>query len=166
VAGEAEALNKSYVIQGNSKIGSYDLRVDPTLQGATEVFGTPTRVGKIGRIGWNLCQGRWTEHGLTITFYNLGGEDSCKPQFGNFGRAILTDKRWRTAKGLRIGDTRYKMQSLYRPRYYKGEWATLVSEIRRFDCSLPKGCVYRMLEAKVMSGRVVAFRVNYTAGGV
>lgn len=126
-------------------------------------FGAPTRLAKTGTVS---CEGRWTEHRITISFYNLGGQDSCKPQYGNFGSAVMTGQQWRTAKGLRIGDTSYKMQSLYRPRHYRSQWATLLSEIRRFDCSLPRGCLYRKLEAKIMDGRVVAFRVNYTAGGV
>jgi hypothetical protein len=160
------AANRSYLIQGNTQIGSFNLRLDPTLQGATEAFGAPTRVAKKRPISWNICQARWPEHGLTITFYNLGGQDSCEPQYGRFASATLTDRRWRTAKGLRIGDTFQKLTRMYAPRYWKGEWATLLSEIRRADCSLPRGCLYRILEAKVMNGRVVAFRVNYTAGGV
>ncbi len=163
---DADALNKSYVIQGNTQIGSYKLRVDPTLQGAIEVFGTPTRVKRTGPQGWNACAARWAAHGINIWFYNLAGQDSCKPQYGAFGSATMTDKRWRTLKGLRIGDTYQKLTRLYSPRHFRGKWAVLVSEIRRADCSLPKGCLFPMVEAKVMNGRVVAFRVNYTAGGV
>lgn len=163
--GHAEAQNKSYVIQSNVQIGSYKLTVDPTLQGAIEVFGSPTRLGK-ARADSEICQGRWAEHGLTISFYNLGGQNPCEAQYGNFLRAILTDKRWRTAKNLRIGDTYQKLTRLYHPRHFNGQWAVLLSELRRADCSLPKGCLFPKLEAKVMNGRAVAFRVNYTAGGV
>ena len=164
--GYAQAQNKSYVIQGNVQIGSYKLSVDPTLQGAIEVFGAPTRVKRGPRDGWNSCTARWAEHGVSIWFYNLAGQDSCKPQYGAFGSATLTDKRWRTAKGLRIGDTYQKLTRVYRPRHFAGQWTVLLSELRRADCSLPKGCLFPKLEAKVMDGRVVAFRVNATAGGV
>jgi len=162
----AHAQNKSYVIQSNVQIGSYKLSVDPTLQGALEVFGAPTRVKRGPVDGWNSCTARWAEHGVSIWFYNLAGQDSCKPQYGAFGSATLTDKRWRTAKGLRIGDTFQKLTRLYLPRHFIGKWVVLLSELRRADCSLPKGCLYPKLEAKVMDGRVVAFRVNATAGGV
>jgi hypothetical protein len=162
----AAAANKSYVIQSNTQIGSYKLRVDPTLQGAIETFGSPTRIIRGPQDGWNSCTARWAEHGVSIWFYNLAGQDSCKPQYGAFGSATLTDKRWRTAKGLRIGDTFRKLTYLYQPRHFNGKWVVLLSEIRNYDCSLPKGCLFRKVEAKVMDGRVVAFRVNYSAGGV
>ncbi len=37
VAGQAQAVNKSYVIQSNVQIGSFNLRTDPTLQGAIAI---------------------------------------------------------------------------------------------------------------------------------
>ena len=162
----AGSVNKSKVIQGNAQIGSYKLRIDPTLQGAIEIFGSPTRKWRPSGAGAWACRTRWAAEGISMYFYNLGGEDACKPQYGNFGSATITGKGWRTAKGLRIGDTRRKMTSLYEPRHWYGQWATLLSRITHADCSLPKGCLFPMVEAKIVNGRVAAFRVNYLAGGV
>ena len=118
VAGSAFATPKSYVIQGDSKIAGYAVKVDGTLAGAIQRFGEPTSLRHDrgpGLQGWNACVGRWRGIGLKIVFYNLGGQDSCRPQYGYFRDALITGKQWRTAVGLRIGHP-WKYIARYHPR--------------------------------------------------
>jgi len=153
----AGSLNKSMVIQGNAQIGSYKLRIDPTLQGAIEVFGTP----KIRRERFG-CTARWVGQGISMSFYNLGGQDACKPQYGYFRFATITAKGWRTVKGLGIGDTSYKMHALYRRvRWDTQQWAGISFNTQAMFVH----GAYSTVQAKIMNGRVVAFRVWYPAGG-
>lgn len=155
----------SFVIQGDYKIGGYAVKQDGTLFGAIEEFGEPTSLRRGGgRLrGWNACVARWRELGLRIVFYNLGGEDSCRPQHGYFRDALITGRQWRTSKGLRIRQPRR-----YLFRYYAGArpsvsglWWTLVP--RKWPYG--GGGTYAGLAAKVVDGWVVAFQVYYQAGG-
>jgi hypothetical protein len=93
----------------------------------------------------------------------LVGENSCRPQYGYFRDALITDKRWRTSKGLRIGHP-----SRYVLRYYPAArpsssrplwWSLVLRNVPYFDRP------YAALSAKVVDGLVVAFEVYYQAGG-
>src|SRR5688572_13546610 len=103
LASSSAGQPSSFVIQGDYKIGGYPVKKDGTLFGAIEEFGEPTSLRRGGARGWNACVGRWREFGLRIVFYNLGGQDACKPQYGYFRDAIITGNQWRTSKGLRVG---------------------------------------------------------------
>ncbi len=155
------AQSRAIVIYADVKIGSYAVKSDGTLAGAIKAFGKPTSRGKSGS---TVCAVRWRRLGLRIRFYNLGGQDPCEPRYGNFGEALMTGERWRTRKGLRIGDSTRKMRALYRPRRRDGWWIWLITRSTRADC--PGVCFYPGLEAKALRGRVAAFRVHYAAGGV
>jgi hypothetical protein len=127
------------VIQGDYKIGGFAVKSDGTLFGAIEEFGEPATLRRgTGRLRlWNACVGRWRNLGLRIVFYNLGGENSCRPQYGYFRDALITDKRWRTSKGLRIGHP-----SRYVLRYYPAArpsssrplwWSLVLRNVPYFD---------------------------------
>lgn len=159
------AQPSSFVIQGDYKIGGYAVKEDGTLFGAIEEFGEPTSLRRGGaRLrGWNACVARWREFGLRIVFYNLGGQDACKPQYGYFRDATITGKQWRTSKGLRVGQPwryifRYYPRARPSPRTASW-WPLLLRRVAYFDDP------YAGLSAKVMNGWVVAFQVYYQAGG-
>jgi hypothetical protein len=154
------------VIQGDYKIGGFAVKSDGTLFGAIEEFGDPTSLrpgtGRLLR-GWNACVARWRQLGLPVVFYNLAGQNSCRPQYGYFRDAVITGKRWRTTKGLRIGDPWRYISRYYphaRPTTTRPLWWSLVMRtVPYFDKP------YVALSAKVMDGSVVAFQVYYQAGG-
>ena len=73
----------------------------------------------------------------------------------------MTGKRWVTAKGLRIGQPIRRMHALYSPRRFRGYWIWLVTRYT----PIGTGGYYAGLEAKGLNGWIVAFRVNYPAGG-
>lgn len=158
------STTRGFVIRGDHKIGAFAVKTDGTLQGAIEAFGRPTSVRR-GR--YVNCIVRWRSIGLRIEFYNLGGQNPCVPQYGYFGQALMTGKRWRTGNGVRVGDPIHKLHQRYRITRYNGYWLWLIVRSTRADCALSSGvCYYPGLEAKGLRGRVAAFRVNYASGGV
>jgi hypothetical protein len=151
------------VIQGDTTIGGYLVKKDGTLFGALQRFGTPTRTRRDPVSGWNGCEVIWRHLGLRIYFYNLAGQDPCRPQYGYFRDALVTGKRWRTASGLRIGDP---MRWIYRyhPRAKPigtGAWWSLLQRTPPWG----DGRGYAALAAKVNRGTVSAFSVWFQAGG-
>lgn len=107
-------------------------------------------------------------YGLTIFFYNLGGQDPCKPKYGHFSNAIMAGERWRTGKGLGVGmparliKRYYPRATFHRGlRYYwpSGWW--LITRRSPFG----SGGEYPGLLAETRNGIVVTFRVRYPAGG-
>jgi hypothetical protein len=74
----------------------------------------------------------------------------------------LTDKRWRTLKGLRIGDRVQRLMRLY-PASYRakgGWWGLILEDILGIGDPKP------MLSARVVNGRVTKFAVWFPAGGI
>lgn len=76
----------------------------------------------------------------------------CVPESSCFHEATLTGKGWRTAKGLRVGDTRQRLYQLYPRLKARGLWRTLLTRPGLEN-------TYPALEAKLVALRVVAFRV-------
>lgn len=154
---------RSFVIQGDAKIGGYSVKASGTLEGAIKEFGRPTTLRRGRRMGRPVasCVARWRPLGVRITFYNLAAQDPCEPQYGYFYEAVVTGKKWRTAKGLRIGDPARRLWFLYSPRRFTGSWAWLLARYTR----LGENGYYAAVEGKVLRGRVTAFRVTYLAGG-
>ena len=148
---------RSFVIHADHRIGGYAVRADGTLGGALAEFGTPTRISRGRGAHRRTCEVVWRPLGLRMTFSNAA-RNPCASRWGYFAQAVLTGARWRTAKGLRIGDPERRLRVLYTPRRSAGRWWWLVV---RYS---PVATVHYGLEAKTMNGAVVAFRLNYTAG--
>lgn len=155
----ASAAPSSYVIQGDYRIDGYAVKANGKLAGAVAAFGQP---GSLRRGPRENCAARWPSLGLRIGFYNLGGANPCRPETGFFGSALVTGRRWRTANGLRIGDRAITILIRHpkaRPSPQERNWWWLVPRFTQATGG------YGGLEAKVVKGRVAAFRVNYQAGG-
>jgi hypothetical protein len=160
--GAANAV-PSFVVQGDTKIGSFAVKADGSLGGAIRAFGQP----RLRRTG-EACRATWKPHGLTMSFYNLGGANPCTPRFGRFSKAIMHGTRWRTDKGLQIGMPsrlirRYYPRATFRRglRFYwpSGWW--LVPRPELFG----DGGTYPGLLAETARGSVSSFQVRYPAGG-
>jgi hypothetical protein len=164
LAAAPAALAASFVIQGDYRIGGYAVKADGSLAGVIDEYGRPTSVRR--RFQGGACDVRWRAIGLFVEFYNLGGDDSCRPASGRFRRATMTGRRWRTAKGLRIGDSVARLRRLYpratfrAERFYGRAW-WLVTRTSPFGLRDD----YPGLRATVRNGRVQAFVVEYAAGG-
>jgi len=80
---------------------------------------------------------------------------TCQPETSCFETAIMTGSRWRTEKGLRIGNPRQRLYALYPRVSGSGAWRELYAAP-----SIEPGLTFPGLEAKLVNRRVAAFRVN------
>jgi Zn-dependent alcohol dehydrogenase len=79
----------SFVIHGDTKIGTYAVQADGSLAGVIRAFGEPARL-------WRTvegCSGVWPSYGLTVDVYNVGGQSPCTPKYGRFSKAVMHGKR-------------------------------------------------------------------------
>jgi hypothetical protein len=152
-----------FTIGGDWRMGSFAVKEDGTLRGAIDAFGSPSSKER----DHEVCTVRWTRHGLRIVFYNLGGNNPCRPRFGFFGNARAKSAEWDTNRGLQIGDRQRRLKRLYpsatfhraRPFWPAGWW--LVTRRSQFGT---RGS-YPGLLAVIDERRVAAFQVRYPAGG-
>src|SRR5262245_29606867 len=151
------AAAPSQVIQGDVKLGAFAIQSDGSLGGAIRALGAPTSRSRHAA----GCKMRWASLGVQILFYNLGGQDPCSNAFGRFGKATVVGSGWRTSNGLRIGDSLARLRQVFPHSGKHGDWYWLVIRPSRFGYSGH----YAGLQAKISSGRVVAFVVTYQAGG-
>lgn len=160
----ASASAHEFTISGDWKLGSFAVKRDGTLRGAIDAFGRP---GSKERDGV-ACVVRWPRHGLKIQFYNLGGQNPCRPAFGFFSRARAQGRHWRTDRGLEIGDRQRRLRNLYpNARFHSAEpgfWPAGWWLVRRWS-SIGSGGYYPGLLATMQDRRVVRFHVRYPAGG-
>ena len=115
------------------RIGAYRFGSDPTYAAAVKAFGRPTSVTA-------TCVARWSKLGLELRF-----GPACAGWIG----ATVSSGPWRTAAGLRVGDTLARLRRLYpAARYVTPAWLLVY---RRGEVGLT---VY--LQAFVRAGRVTA----------
>lgn len=164
IALPASASAASYVIRGDTRIGTFRVKADGTLNGVIRAFGQPDTL----RGGGISCKAVWRSHGLTISFYNLGGQNACTPNGGHFSQAVMRGERWQTASGLRVGMParvirRFHPRAKWHPglrHYWPAAW-WLVTRTYPFG----SGSEYPGLLAETRNRRVFGFRVRYPAGG-
>lgn len=136
---------RSFVIVRDVSIGGFPR--DATVERAEAVFGQPT--GWRDRI-YDRCTLLWRTLGLEMeTYYSQGALDPCGPS-GRHVSTTATDRRWRTSKGLRVGDPAAKLRRLYPKASHqgKGEWWLILRPFAGIE--LPG------LAARVQKGRVVS----------
>jgi hypothetical protein len=153
----APSAEGEIVIVGDAKLGRFEVKRDGTLEGAIQAFGRPASLRRADV----TCYARWPAIRLRITFYNLGGQNPCRPQWGHFSRAEIVGRDWQTRSGLRIGDPLRSLRARYPGAELHAPYWWLV--VRRSPFG--SGGRYAGLSAKVRDGRVVAFIVRYPAGG-
>jgi hypothetical protein len=145
-------IQPQFVVHGDAYIGAFPVRRDGTRVGLVRAFGRPTTL----RHTVTGCRARWPQLGMRVDLYNLGRGDRCK----FFRKAVLTGRRWQTAKGLRIGDSLARARELFPRARRHGVWMWLIP---RFYSVGDRH--YAGLAAKLALDRVVAFRVEYPSGG-
>jgi hypothetical protein len=161
----ASANAHTFTIHGDWKIGSFLVKDDGTLRGAIDAFGQPTDRDR--RFGGSACIVRWPQHGLKITFYNLGGRNPCRPAYGFFSNARAHGPHWETNRDLAIGDRRRRLRDLYPgATYHSAESGSPAGWwLVRRRSPFGTGGYYPGLLATLEDRRVDAFHVRYPAGG-
>jgi hypothetical protein len=138
-----------YTIHGDRRIGA--LRVGTgTLAQARVVYGPPTHVRPRGQ----TCGVRWSADGLYVSFLAFGA-DPCAS--GGATYAVAAGRRWRTDRGLRIGQSVTRLRALYRRAkpHRDGWWL-----ITRHACAEVGGQPFPGLKARTAHRRVTAFVVS------
>jgi hypothetical protein len=139
-------------------IGDFRPARNPRLGAAIRAFGRPSS----RRGGGEICRVRWADLGVRITFQNFGGVDSCEPSGGRAQKAVVGgDSRWRTAKGLRVGNRVTRLRRLYPRARRTPRGFRLAQGILPFGAPVP----YAVLGARVAGGRVRAFTLFIGAAG-
>jgi hypothetical protein len=166
------------VDEASTVIGDYRAEDDPTLRGATAVFGEPSECRILPVTKFSLV--RWRQLGLRMEFgsyggYPRGGNACVSRAHARLSRVYVTGPRWRTSRGLRVGDTQDRLAELYPkanrvrgadidwagadPGRWRGWWLVVrVTHIGEFH-------PYPALLARVGRGRVSEFVVHVGAQG-
>jgi hypothetical protein len=107
------------------RIGPYyfarDAGLGHSYPGALRAFGSPSSRGADPTVP-GVCTVRWVALGLDVRFSSPeGAADACSParlRQSTWDGATAHARRWRTAKGLAVGDSVARLRSLYpRARY-------------------------------------------------
>lgn len=137
-----------YVIVRDVTVGGFPRA--GTVRQAIEVFGAPTTQEKGA---FDKCTLSWRSHGVVMeTYYTNAISDPCGPD-GRHSKTTVTDRRWRTSTGLKIGDQLGKLRQLY-PKAQKdapGTWRLTTRPLA--------GLPFPGLEARLKNGRVISFTV-------
>jgi hypothetical protein len=125
----------------------------PAYPRAVAAFGTPSSRGTDDPVESNLCTVRWRGLGLDMGFATSAPKPCLAGKLGRsgwFGASVYT-RRWRTERGLRVGDSVAKLRRLYPRATFK---------------DVPPQAPYWVLESRTQAGRgPVPYLVAETWGG-
>lgn len=128
---------------------------------ATAAFGRPTSRGRDTPES-NVCTVRWEAVGVDVGFaWSPGPCTRANLKRASWAGMRLFGLRWRTGRGLRIGDPAARIKKLYpRARHVSrppqpGEWWLVTRSRGEFGAE-------PLLVAEVGAGRVIALRVPPT----
>ena len=117
VAIAAQAGNDFTIVAGwqqsRQRIGPYHFGSEPTYAAAVRAFGRPASSGSAE--GSGVCTVRWTRLALEIRFASAVS-DPCSVEGlrrGTWSGATVHAAPWRTARGLRVGDSVARLRALY-----------------------------------------------------
>jgi hypothetical protein len=111
-----------------TRIGSFNTTSSrfrqPTLARAIAAFGRPS---SRRRSTGNVCIVNWGKLGIRAQFANLGGirpgQTVCTPSVGLLDRVTVRGRGFQTQKGLRVGDSTERLQTLHPGATYQdGTW--------------------------------------------
>lgn len=152
----ARVAAPTLVIQGDHVVGGLRMARGTAAQAAVR-FGAPTSKRAQGQ----SCLIAWRSLGLAINFLSFEGQPCTK---GVAVIATVTNRgRWRTALGLRAGDTIARLRTLFphavrhtaEPAGLNGFWL-----VPRRACEEVGGQPYPGLLALIRNGRVPALVVR------
>lgn len=159
-ASTAWAAKATFVVQGDSTVGGLRIgRATPATAVKRLGPATTTRAQPPYE-----CVKTWKRLGLKLSFLDLSTGSACRT--GGLVTATITNRpQWRTAVGLRVGDTVARIRTLYpRAKFrrtgsnWTGYWL-----ITRHACKEVGGSAFPGLLAQIHAGRVAALVAGTTA---
>jgi hypothetical protein len=162
-AGAADAQPGGVIRAGSdgvSDLGSWRVATDGTYAAALRALGDPSTVTTAGP---GTCTDTWRGLGLRILFTTFGVSSECRDTFAQDGsiRGEPGRQRWRTALGLRIGDTVGKLDRLY-PKAIKKRHARVIAY--NLHPRIGTGRL-DIITAKLSRNRVSTFKLWFGAAG-
>ena len=148
------AVAGTLVVSGDRSVGGVEVGRGTLVQ-ATAKFGAPTATTTEG--GGQTCHVTWRKLGLVVDFLDFSNY-ACADG-GLVSATIASRSHWRTARGLRVGDSVARLRVLYphAKRHADGYWL-----VARHACAEAGASPYPGLLARIRVGRVSALLV--TAG--
>jgi hypothetical protein len=139
-------------------IGDFKPSRNPTLGAAVDAYGVPSSKRRVSR---RSCKVTWNGPGVKILFANLGGGAPCGANRARAQTARAFGARWRTAKGLRVGQRLAQLRNLYTRATQHGDTWWLVTALN------PIGTPHRypVLSATVRDRTVRSFSLQILAAG-
>ena len=137
-------------------IGDFQPGRDPTLGAALDAYGVPSFKRRVSSLG---CKVGWNGPGVKVLFANLGGGGACDRGRAQTARAF--GDRWRTAKGLRVGQRLARLRSVYPSATRHREVWWLVTGLSQIGAPHR----YPVLAATVRGGTVRSFSTQILAAG-
>jgi hypothetical protein len=146
----------------------------PRLRALIRAWGRPASTKAFGRIG---CRVTWTRPQIQATVANFGriprGTNACNPNVGRLQELRTLGRSWRTAEGLRVGQTRARLRALYphAAPAVEGDPGVLMLKPRRYpclDCDGPEDLAESRrgaVNAVIPNARVQRFTVWVGAAG-
>ena len=124
-----------------------------TLQRAFGAFGDATTVDPVGN-GAEACNARWAKLRLRAIFANFGQARACDPKYFRLQRASVRSRRFRTWRGLRVGDSSSTIRDKHPGADFRNNRWIIVSAVSRVGTrqEIPT------IEAIVSGGRVRVLR--------
>jgi hypothetical protein len=171
-----ERTSASWLVRAGKnfkRAGEYTVRLSNTrFQDAIKAYGEPSSCRVVG--SKNHAIAAWANRGIWIDLWTYGpmpeGENGCiSPDLIYVSQMRLTDPRWTTSLGLRVGDRTTKLRRLYPKAPYvdrKQAWGRNQYYLvwRRGPCigdctpyEQRYGTDIALLMAQVKNGRVIAF---------
>ena len=139
-------------------IGDFKPARDPTLGAAIDAYGEPSFQR---RPAPESCKVGWHALGVKVLFANFGGGSACREDLGRAQTARAFGARWRTAKGLQVGQRLARLRRLYPSATQHGRTWWLVTAVSLFG----ETHRYPVLSATVRGGTVRSFALRIFAAG-
>lgn len=139
-----------------------------TLGHLVKRWGEPDRI--VGpRSDRTACVATWRSIGVVAYLANYGGADACSTRYGQIQELQLRGGRWRTSRGLALGNRAQRIARLY-PKAKRG-WNKRERLLRPYttpcvgDCGAAGVADASAVHAVIRGGRVAMFRVAIYAAG-
>ena len=149
---------------GVTALGSWHVSTHSTFPAAVRALGPASEVH--AHSSGTSCTGTgiWSGLGLRIVFTSFGGGSYCQSVRAQKGTisGVAGRRHWRTARGLRVGDSLGKLKRLY-PRAIKGRGAWTI--VYSLHAVIAEGSRLDIVTASVKAGRVSAFRLWFGGAG-